>query len=571
MANRTRSGERICSLAALAALLALAACSDGGAATRGGAGQARSAATVEADAPVCRPSGAHGAHAAFPRGCETCHQCGGDYGFPADLVMPRGTTTAGGEIVRDPAGGGTTCSVGCHNPSGSTPATVAWNATGPLACTSCHFQVAAAQPRSAHAVASPDREVERAGCQACHVLSTHLSGSVRIAVGDGTSVEVRPGDGAQLNAACTGCHDGAGSALAGRTPPLLVGYAAGGGDFHGARAGTGYGGTLAAPYARGQAALPCATCHDAHASGNAFLFAASVNGAAVPAGAIDRAGVGAQALCEACHQGPRHAPCAGCHGVDPMPAGAPCFACHGHEGIVTFVAPSPHHDIKKPNPGCNHCHGAWMPANERIPPVIASGGLVVVRDVTATSVRLEWDTNEPATSWVEYGVGAPGQVAGSDALTVRHAVTLTGLSEGTTYAFRVRSSDAMRNVTRSAPSTFATASAHAPGAPVLVDQNHFWVCEPSATVTLAWGAVTDPDGDPVEYRVMVDDAAGLESPIVDSGWIAERNFAAVLPATAPPTYYYWRVMARDAAHDARSPWSAIDTFAGVLGDVNDCY
>lgn len=572
MATR-KLGGRACSWAAIAAIaLGVAACSDAkkGAAASGRVAAARSAATA-VEEPVCRATGAHAAHAGFPRGCETCHECGGTFGFPADLVMPRGTTTAGGQIVRDGSGTGTTCSVGCHSPFGAPATTVAWSATGPLACTSCHFQLAAAQPRSAHAVANADPDVERSGCQACHVLSTHLSGSVRVAVGDGTSVEVRPGETAQLAAACSGCHDGSGSALAGRTPPLLVGYGAQGGDFHGAKAGTGYGGTLRAPYARGQAALPCAACHDAHASGNAFLLAARVNGAAVAPGTIDRAGVGAQALCEACHEGPRHAGCAACHGVDPMPAGAPCFACHGHEGVKTFVWPSPHHDIKRPNPGCSHCHGAWMPATERVPPVVTGGGLVVVRDVTATGAVVEWTTDEPATSYVEYGAGSPGQVAGADALTISHAVTLTGLSEGSSYVLRVRSSDALRNVAVSPLSTFTTASAHAPLAPVPVDQPHAWTCDPALSVTLAWGAVADPDGDPVEYRVVLDDGAGLDSPIVDSGWIAARTFTATLPATAPPTYFYWRVVARDAAHDLPSPWSAIDSFAGVLLDSNDCY
>ncbi|HEX9108738.1 MAG TPA: cytochrome c3 family protein, partial [Longimicrobiales bacterium] len=75
----------------------------------------------------------------------------------------------------------------------------------------------------------------------------------------------------------------------------------------------GFGGSLLAPYDRGQGALPCAACHDFHASTNAFLLAGKVNGVTIPAGTIDRAGVGGQALCNACHEGDRHQVCRSCH------------------------------------------------------------------------------------------------------------------------------------------------------------------------------------------------------------------------------------------------------------------
>lgn len=533
-------------------------------------GRAPLTATALVEEPVCRPTGAHGAHATLPRGCETCHACGGDYGFPQDLVMPRGTTTAGGVMSRTP-GSPTTCSVGCHNPFGAPPSIVAWTQGGPLACASCHAQAVSAQARSAHAVAGPDPVTERAGCQACHLLSRHLSGTVVISLGDGTSVEAQPNDPAQLDAACTSCHDGSGKAVGGRTPPLLAGWTAPAGDFHGARAGTGYGGTLEAPYARGQAALPCRACHATHASQNAFLLAATVNGAPVPALSIDRQGVGAQALCESCHEGPRHAGCIQCHGTDPMPAGAACFFCHGHEGIKSFVWPSPTHDTKHPNASCGHCHSDWMPGIDRVAPVLATGGLVVVRNVTATGATIEWDTDEPATSYVEWGVDAPGNVTGSDALVKRHSVALAGLAEGQVYVLRVRSSDAFRNVTVSPLSTLATANAHAPPAPAPFDQPNQWVCDATAPVVLAWNPVADPDGDPVEYRVVLDDGVAFDSPRADSGWIAGNTFATSIPATSPPTYYYWRVQARDAAHDLASPWSPVDSFAGVLLDPSDCY
>src|SRR6185295_15508707 len=62
-----------------------------------------------------------------------------------------------------------------------------------------------------------------------------------------------------------------------------------------------------------------------------------------------------------------------------------------------------------------------------------------------------------------YGT-SPGQLASSasnGALATSHSVVLTGLAEGTTYYFRVRSTDAAGNTaaapaTGSAPSSFVT-------------------------------------------------------------------------------------------------------------------
>jgi hypothetical protein len=212
-----------------------------------------------------------------------------------------------------------------------------------------------------------------------------------------------------------------------------------------------------------------------------------------------------------------------------------------------------------------------MPSLERVPPVIAAGGLVVVRNVTGTGAVVEWETDEPATSYVEYGVGTPGNVAGTDALELQHSVALGGLAEAQEYVVRVRSSDALRNVTVSPLQTFSTTNPHAPPAPALADQPNQWVCDSPAPVVLAWSRVADPDGDPVQYRVVLDDGAALDTPIADSGWISGTSFALTVAATSPPATYYWRVQARDAAHGILSPWSAVDAFAGVMLSPNDCY
>ena len=89
-----------------------------------------------------------------------------------------------------------------------------------------------------------------------------------------------------------------------------------------------------------------------------------------------------------------------------------------------------------------------------------------------TSARIDWVTNEPASSQVEYGQNKdstslePTQPAndpstGASAGVVTHSVTLTGLSPSTpaatiTYYYRVRSKDAAGNEQIADWKTFST-------------------------------------------------------------------------------------------------------------------
>ncbi|TDB39764.1 MAG: hypothetical protein D9V44_02100 [Actinobacteria bacterium] len=103
---------------------------------------------------------------------------------------------------------------------------------------------------------------------------------------------------------CLRCHDGA--------PPAGVVFPAGvaniganwnlsTGDAHGAKAGAGFGSTgLKAPYSRGQGAIPCSACHDAHGTESINHFPSTVNGQAVPP---VTSGTNMASLCRACHVG----------------------------------------------------------------------------------------------------------------------------------------------------------------------------------------------------------------------------------------------------------------------------
>jgi hypothetical protein len=621
--------------------------------------------------PAPPATGAHAAHHGAsspsppfpsdprPLGCGSCHPTDparhGDgvrqIALNTALRLPGGTSTAGAQATGSSTA--TSCSVACHFPLGApAPADpVAWSAGGPLPCTACHSAInpggAPPTPRAGPSLHDPIFSVARppsgepTTCFSCHASGSHDATHL---TGDPALVATTA-----VDAACIACHtppSGPGGGSAGqvlhrgsdaatsRTPPILPGWStvtvdASAGDFHGGRRGTcfdpnlgpvacgagvtptGYGGTLVAPFTRGYPAMPCATCHAGHASENGFLLAATVNGRAIPPGAIDRTGVGAEALCEACHAGGRHDRCKECHTdayvcdagvcwmdpaanpVDPAPPGSACFFCHGHEGILRWTEPYSGRDMNGAwDTSCDHCHGFGMPATRLAPPALSLAP--VVSAVSATGATITWQTDEPASSWVEYGVGQPGWVAGSAAEVQSHAVTLAGLTPATTYVWRVRSVDAFRNVLRTSIASFTTTAPGIPPYPDVVAVGWTGVPAPQTTMTLPlrWYAVAAPTGNRVEYRVQLASdpafATLVDGSPPDSGWIPgtvetyggrdARSFTVTLTGLpvdqcageAPFNQYYWRVKARDAVTGAESDWSAVDAFQATSYDPYGC-
>ena len=94
------------------------------------------------------------------------------------------------------------------------------------------------------------------------------------------------------------------------------------------------------------------------------------------------------------------------------------------------------------------------------PPTISN---VQVIDITETSATITWTTDEPADSTVEYGTTTSyGSTEYDPTLVTSHSITLTGLSPGTTYHFRVKSTDAAGNTAVSGDYTFTTLESTTP-------------------------------------------------------------------------------------------------------------
>jgi beta-lactamase superfamily II metal-dependent hydrolase len=96
------------------------------------------------------------------------------------------------------------------------------------------------------------------------------------------------------------------------------------------------------------------------------------------------------------------------------------------------------------------------------PPVISQ---VTASSITAFSCVITWTTDEPATSQVEYGTATDYSsttiVDGN--LITNHSVSLSGLTDNTTYHYCVKSKDAANNEAASSDYTFTTSSSGVSG------------------------------------------------------------------------------------------------------------
>ncbi|MEK7561684.1 MAG: fibronectin type III domain-containing protein [Patescibacteria group bacterium] len=91
------------------------------------------------------------------------------------------------------------------------------------------------------------------------------------------------------------------------------------------------------------------------------------------------------------------------------------------------------------------------------PPTISN---VTASSITTTSVTITWNTNEPATSRVNYGTTSQyGSSTNTDSnLVTSHSVTISGLSANTGYHYQVVSVDGASNSASFSDNTFLTST-----------------------------------------------------------------------------------------------------------------
>ncbi len=174
------------------------------------------------------------------------------------------------------------------------------------------------------------------------------------------------------------------------------------------------------------------------------------------------------------------------------------------------------------------------------PPVVSS---VASSGIGQTTASISWITDEPADSRVEYGTTTGyGSVATSASAVTSHSIPLSGLTPGTTYHFRVRSTDAANNVSPfSADATFTTLAASdttPPTAPGSLSA----AAVSSSRIDLTWSASSDNVG-VAGYRVLRSTTSG--GPYSQVGTSSLTSYSD--PTVSAGTAYYYVVRAYDAA------------------------
>ncbi len=193
------------------------------------------------------------------------------------------------------------------------------------------------------------------------------------------------------------------------------------------------------------------------------------------------------------------------------------------------------------------------------PPVIVSGPLVV--HLSDTSVSVSWETNEPADSLVEYGVGDIDLSEAETAMVTRHEVTLIDLLASTDYSFRVSSTDAAGNgPTSSELLTFRTQDP--PGdvtAPVIT-------AGPSVTsVGLDTAIISWTTDEPASSVLFYGTTEPLELTVTDPGQFTPDH-QLKLTGLEPDTEYLFMVESTDP--DGNGPTTS-DVFSFTTASVPD--
>lgn len=173
---------------------------------------------------------------------------------------------------------------------------------------------------------------------------------------------------------------------------------------------------------------------------------------------------------------------------------------------------------------------------DTVPPVISG---VVTANLTSGGATINWTTDEPSTSQVEYG---PSSSYGSSSplnssLVTAHSVALSGLASAGTYHFRVDSKDGSGNAASSSDFTFTTASSATPASLSGIQATSIT----SSGATIAWTSST-PTSSQVDYGTTV--AYGTSTPVNLTLLIAH---SVVLSGPFDNTAYHYRVRSVDGS------------------------
>ena len=186
-------------------------------------------------------------------------------------------------------------------------------------------------------------------------------------------------------------------------------------------------------------------------------------------------------------------------------------------------------------------------APDTVAPLISA---ISFSGVSTSSATITWTTNEGSNSKVYYSTTSPLNSTTAltkidSALVTGHSVTLTGLNPGTTYFFKVESTDGSSNTTLSSETSFGT-SALPPSdttAPII---SGVGITPASTTATILW--TTNEVATTKVYYGTVTPLATSSALTVSNTTLVTSHSAGLTGLTASTTYYMI-VESKDAANN----------------------
>ncbi len=180
------------------------------------------------------------------------------------------------------------------------------------------------------------------------------------------------------------------------------------------------------------------------------------------------------------------------------------------------------------------------------PPLVFN---VVVGTPATTTVALTWVTDEAGSSFVEYSTNASAITQGTagaqgiDNSVTSHAVTISGLTVGTTYSYRVKTRDSSGNAGTGSIGTFTTATSSSSQSSDTISAISLNNAEVTGNltgkVTISW--LTERASDSrVNYGIT--EAYGSSSNKDES----VKSHSITLSGLQPDTLYHYTVVSKDS-------------------------
>jgi len=183
---------------------------------------------------------------------------------------------------------------------------------------------------------------------------------------------------------------------------------------------------------------------------------------------------------------------------------------------------------------------------------------VVNYSITISSAIVNWTTNEAANSSANYGTTtALGTTSGNATLATAHSISLTSLSDDTTYYYNVTSCDSSDNCNTTGPYSFTTLDGTAPGIENVTNTS---ITASAATIT--WDT-TENANSSVNYGTTT--ALGTTS--TNSTLATAHSIS--LTSLSASTVYYYNVTSCDSSDNCNTTGNYNFTTSAAADDDDD--